>query len=63
MKYREGKVEYYGKKRISLVGAMEVQWVMNVNAAGESVRGFRYSFTSLKDMPDRTMCKLLRYSK
>eukprot|EP00957_Ditylum_brightwellii_P092492 7043134-Ditylum_brightwellii.AAC.1 len=27
MKYHEGQVEYYGKKRKSCLGAMVVQWV------------------------------------
>ena len=46
MKYREGQVEYYGKKGMSLLGAMEVQWVTHTNAAGETVGGFQYKFTN-----------------
>ena len=39
-------MEYYGKKGMSLMGAMEMQWVKNVNAAGELVEGFQYSVTN-----------------
>lgn len=39
MRFREGQVEYYGKKGMSMLGAMFSQW----NDDGEK-RGFQYSF-------------------
>jgi hypothetical protein len=40
MKYREGQVEYFGKKGMSLLGTMQVRWVVDINGDG----GFQYAF-------------------
>ena len=40
MKYREGQIEYYGKKGMSLLGAMFVQCVRNY----DGYTGVKYSF-------------------
>ena len=40
MKYREGQVEYYGKKGMSVMGVMLVQWMEN----DDGKKGFKYSF-------------------
>lgn len=39
MRYREGQVEYYGKKGMSLLGMMEVRWKVDGDDSG-----FEYSF-------------------
>ena len=51
MKYREGQVEYYGKKGMSMLGTMIVQWVtrtIKVKEDGVEVQkevgGFQYKF-------------------
>ncbi len=41
MKYREGQVEYYGKKGMSMLGTMKVQWKSHAGTTGS---GFQYSF-------------------
>ena len=40
MKYREGQVEYYGKKGMSVLGTMVVQWVTKDD---DKEMGFQYS--------------------
>ena len=41
MKYREGQVEYYGKKGMSVLGTMVVQWLTKDDS---NEMGFQYSF-------------------
>mmetsp|Transcript_21013 Transcript_21013/g.29472 ORF Transcript_21013/g.29472 Transcript_21013/m.29472 type:complete len:980 (-) Transcript_21013:30-2969(-) len=51
MKYREGQVEYYGKKGMSMLGTMVVQWITKSTSVKENgvnvqkeVGGFQYKF-------------------
>ena len=51
MKYHEGQMEYYGKKGMSMLGTMIVQWVKKIIKVKEDgvevqkeVGGFQYKF-------------------
>lgn len=44
IKYREGQVEYYGKKCMSLLGTMEVTWLQIASTDDNSVQVFKYEF-------------------
>lgn len=44
-KYREGQVEYYGKKGMSVLGSMEVRW-KRATTADKNDEGFVYKFTN-----------------
>eukprot|EP00559_Dactyliosolen_fragilissimus_P007958 CAMPEP_0184871406 /NCGR_PEP_ID=MMETSP0580-20130426/40701_1 /TAXON_ID=1118495 /ORGANISM="Dactyliosolen fragilissimus" /LENGTH=1005 /DNA_ID=CAMNT_0027374063 /DNA_START=1121 /DNA_END=4139 /DNA_ORIENTATION=- len=67
MKYREGQVEYYGKKGMSMLGTMAVQWITKTTSVKENsvdvqkeVGGFQYKFvdqvkSSLKEDPSTAL--------
>ena len=48
-KYREGQVEYFGKKSMSVLRTMLVQWKLrsSINIGEEKIfQGFKYIFTN-----------------
>ena len=72
MKYREGQVEYYGKKGMSMLGTMIVQWLtktIKVKEDGVEVQKevgvFQYKFVDYisKGMLVRIILKLLLRSR